>query len=120
MKILVVLGDSPALLGMPDIELPGIPKVMLEVVEGQQADRKFDTQTMKLSSVLRYKANTDWRSRSDNVDVISVNLSMPDYFSSSIDREEPKRGSQLITQRIHTEFNDVFMGIGCFDGMFRL
>ena len=35
------------LLGMPHIELLDIVKVMCEVVGGQQADRKFDSQTIQ-------------------------------------------------------------------------
>ena len=42
-----VPGDSPALLGMSDTELLGILKIICEVVEGQHANRKFDSQTIE-------------------------------------------------------------------------
>ena len=41
-RILVVLCDSPALLGMLDTELSGILKIICEVVEDQQAGKKLD------------------------------------------------------------------------------
>ena len=52
MCVFAVLGDGPALLGMPDIELIGIIKIMSEVVEDQWVDRKFDSQTMAPASTL--------------------------------------------------------------------
>ena len=45
---------------------------------------------------------------------------MSDYFMSSMDREADKMAWQLITQKIYNEFGDVFTGIECFDGTFRL
>ena len=119
-RFLVVSGGGPALLEMPDIELLSILKIMCDVVEGQQADRKFDSQTMEPSSAPSCKANTDWERRSDNMDVININSNMPDFFRSSMVREVGKRDNQLITQSIHNEFSDVFTGIGCFNGTFRL
>ena len=78
---------------MPEIESIGILKIMCEVVEGQQAERKLDPRTKKLSSTLSCKANTDCKNRSDNVDIISTNPNMPGYFRSSMDREAEKRAS---------------------------
>ena len=43
---------------------------------------------------------------------------MSNNFRSSTDREADKRTSQLMTQRIHNEFSDIFKGTGSFDGMF--
>ena len=80
------------MLGMPDIELLGILKIMCNLV-GKQADRKFDFRTMEPSTALSCKVNTNWISRSDNVDVINIISSMPHYFRSSIDREAYKRAS---------------------------
>ena len=74
---------------------------------------------MKPSGIPSYKANTDWESGSDNVNVMNTNSNMPDYFRCNTDREADKRASQLITQRIHNEYIDVLTGIGCFDGTFR-
>ena len=45
-RFFVVPGDRPVLLGMPDIEVLGILKIMCEVVKGPKVGRKFDSQTM--------------------------------------------------------------------------
>ena len=42
--------DGPALLGIPDIKLLNILKIMCDVIEGQQADRKFKSQAIEPSS----------------------------------------------------------------------
>ena len=103
-----MLGDGPALLGMPDTELQGILKIKHEVVGGQQAERKFDSQTIKPSGAQNCKESTDQDIRSDNAGVINANLNMPDYFRSSTDREAEKWVSQVLMQRIHNEFSDFF------------
>ena len=79
------------LLGMPDTELLGILKIMFEVVEGKQADRKFGSHTVKPSSTPSYKAISGKEIQSDNADVF-----------------------------IHNEFSDIFSGIAHVEGMFRL
>ena len=38
-------GSGPAFLGMPDIELLGIMRVICETVGNKTANRKFETQT---------------------------------------------------------------------------
>ena len=43
-----VPGDGSALLGIPYLELLGILNIMHDVVEGQQGDRKFNSQTVKI------------------------------------------------------------------------
>ena len=55
-RFFVVPGDSPALLGMPNLELLGILKVMSNVVDDQHVDRKFDYQTMEPASALSCRA----------------------------------------------------------------
>ena len=79
--------DGPALLGMPDIELLGILKIMSEEEEGQQAARKFNSQTIKQPSAPSCTANIDRKIRSNNADVINVNTSMQDYFRSSSEKQ---------------------------------
>ena len=103
-------GGGPVLLGMPDIELLCIMKIMCEVVGDQQADRKFNSQTIKLSSTQSCKPNTDWEIKSDNEDVFTFNPNVPNYFRSSTGREADKRENLALTQRIHSEFSDVFSG----------
>ena len=72
---------------MPDIELLGILKIMYNVVEDQQADRKFDSQTMKPAGTLSCRANEENENRSDNAYVININPNMPDDFTSSTKRQ---------------------------------
>ena len=45
---------------------------------------------------------------------------MSDYFRSSTNIEADKEASRLITQKIHSKFSDVFIGVGCFKGTFKL
>ena len=73
--------------GMPETELPGILMIMYNVVEDQQADRKFDSQTMKPAGTQSCRANEKNDSRSDNADVININPNMPDDFRSSTKRQ---------------------------------
>ena len=86
-RFFIVPRDSPVLLGIPDIELLDILKVICDVTEGQQADRKFDSQTIESSSTLSNKVNTDIEGRSYNVDVINSNSNMQNYFRSRINRD---------------------------------
>ena len=58
-RFFVATADGPLLLGMLDMELLGILKITCDVVGGQQAGRKFDSQTMEPSSALSCKVNTD-------------------------------------------------------------
>ena len=83
-KFFVVPGDDLTLLGMPDIRLVDILKIMCEVVGEQQADKKFDTQTILPSSGSSCKANKAQQIKTYNADVNNVNLNMPDYIRFSI------------------------------------
>ena len=57
-----------------------------EVVEDQQADRKFDSQAAEPTSTLNFRANTENESRSDSMDVPNNNPNISDYFRSSTNR----------------------------------
>ena len=104
----VVPGDGLALLGISDIELLGILKIMCEVLGSQQADRKFNSKMIQLYSALSCKANTDWEINSDNVDVIDANSSMQNYCWSNMDRAADKRAGQVLMKIIQNEFSDDF------------
>ena len=45
-------------------------------------------------------------------DVFVANSNMPDYFRSSINRAADRRASNVLTQKIHNEFGDVFQELG--------
>ena len=119
-RFFVVPGYTQALLGIPEIELHDKLKIMCDVIEGQHTDRKFDPQTMKPPCPLSCKANTDVEYKSDNADVVNNVPNMADYFRLSINREADKKASQLIMQKIHNIFSNVFEEIGCFEGIFKL
>ena len=55
-RFFIVPGDSPALLGMPDIELLDIHKITCDVPDDQQMDSKFNSNTVEPSNSLSYKA----------------------------------------------------------------
>ena len=75
---------------------------------------------MEAASALSFRAHMDTDSRSDSMDTINSNPNIPDYFRSSTDKEAEKKESHLIIQNIHSKFSDVFTGIGCFKGTFKL
>ena len=56
-RFLVVPGDRPALFGMPDTEELDILKIMHEVVNGQQTDRKVDPQIMQPAGIINCKTH---------------------------------------------------------------
>ena len=45
-RFFIVPGDSPVLLGMPDLELLDVLKITCKILEGQQADRTFNPLTI--------------------------------------------------------------------------
>ena len=72
-RFFVVPADDPLLLGMPDIELLGLPKIMCEVVRDQQADQKFRFQTIQATSGSSCKENTGKWIKTYNVDAVDAN-----------------------------------------------
>ena len=72
--------DDPALLGMLDIELLSILKVACGLVEDQQANSKYDSQTIQLFNGYSCKANTVQHIKTDDADADDANSNMPDYF----------------------------------------
>ena len=57
---------------------------------------------------------------SDYLNSSKSKTNMPDYFDSSNKEEADKGETGAITNRIHNKFNDLFSGIGCFEGTFSL
>ena len=80
---------------------------MCEVVD-QHAGRKFNSQTIQPSNSPSCKANKGKQNKTDNVDVNYANSNMSDYFRSSINKAADKRASQIIMEKIHNEFSDIF------------
>ena len=79
-KVFVVPGDDSVLLGMLDIKLLGILKIMCEGMGDKQADRKFDSQIIQQPNNPSCKINNTQQIRADSVSVETANSNMPNYF----------------------------------------
>ena len=66
-------------------------KVMCEMVECQQEDRKFDSQVMEPSNILSSKVKTNQQGRLDKADVINLNLTCQ-IISRSAETEKQTKG----------------------------
>ena len=95
----VVQADSLVLLGMFDMEMLGILKIMCKVVGGQQVDRKFNSQTVQPSNGYSCKANIGQQIKTDTGCVINANSNLQDYFKCCISRAADKRASQVLIQK---------------------
>ena len=73
----------------------------------QQADKKSDSQTIQPPNSSSCKANTGQWIKTDNADVVNASSNIPHYIRSSINRAANKRASQVLMQKIHSEFYDV-------------
>ena len=90
---------------------------MCKVLDQQQVGRKFDSQTNEASGTPDSRTNSTSNS---NVGITNICLNIPYYFRPSAKKEADKRGSRLLTMKIHIEFIDIFTGISCFEGTFKL
>ena len=70
----VMPGDIPALLEMSGIELLDMLKVTCEEVGGQQADWKFNFQTIQLCIIPNCRTDTSWKIKSVNADAVDAHL----------------------------------------------
>ena len=68
---------------MLDIEVLGLIKIMFEVVEDQQVDRKFDSLTTEPTVTLNCRINSGDDSRSDGMGIINNNPSISYYCRST-------------------------------------
>ena len=133
-KSFVVLGNWQALLGMPDIDVLIIININIHSIgreHGGGNDNCCTNKAAAQSAEIMQKTNrteksytnTDNISKSDNTDKPMVNnkLSNTIYcFFSGPSCDSDKKGSDEITQQLQRNFEDVFNGIGCFDGTFSL
>ena len=92
-------GDSPVLLGIPDIKLLGILKITYKAVGDQKEDRKCDSQTIQPSNSSSCKVNTDWWIKTDNADAVDTNSNMSVYVRSRSNRAAGKRANQVLRQK---------------------
>ena len=113
-------GDGPALLGMPDIELLNIVRITYKVIGVPKQSRKFDLQTVEAFYSHSCRTSITLWNITDKADAHDNNTDLPDYFRSSTNRAADKGASEILTNKIHNEFNDIFPSIDHFEGTFTL
>ena len=117
MYFFVVLGYGLALLGMLGIELLGLPKTTCKMQNQQKVGRKLNSETKKSYSMPENRTNSNSTSC---VGAANNFLNIPDYFRSNTNKEADKSVSILLTMKIHNTFSNIFSGISCFEGTFKL
>ena len=111
------------------MEFLNIIRVMCETMDNKTKDRKFYMQTRHVAGSQNCRTNRDLQTKLDpdyvsrdktnisNYISFSANKThILDYFHSSDNKEADKRARETITSRIDNAFNDLFSGIGCFEG----
>ena len=71
-RFFIVPRDSLALLGMQDIELLNILKIMCEVIGDPHESRKFNLQTLEASNGPTYRVNTAPQNKTGEVDACLI------------------------------------------------
>ena len=133
-QFFVVLGNGKALLGIPDIDVLNIININInttDMEDGKGTDNCCMNKATPQSANMMQETDrtekcytkTDSISKSDNTDKPMVDNKLPnttDYFLPGTIHDSAKRASGKITQQLQRDFEDVFHGIGCFDGPFLL
>ena len=116
----VVLGNSQALLGMPDTAALNILNLNIDLIQAEVANCKTNREQethivvescTNINTVGIIKQIANGQNQSNKL----IN-----YFYSSKNTEADKRQSNNMTQKIHNTYGNVFNGIGCFKGTFSL
>ena len=130
----LVLGNGQALLGMPDTDALQICNINIDSIGAEDArntKNNINTDATQESNAnqdryiaVKCCANTTSISKSTNNrnrSTANTNTNTPaKYFLLCPKYETDKRKSAELTQQIHKEFDNVFNGIGCFEGTFSL
>ena len=109
----VVPGNGPALLGMIDCKQLHLLSIHCQTINNQHNGRQTNEQTKHDTSM---PANSFKNNLYAN-DKIKQGI---DYFIAGPGMESNIVENTETTLKIHTEYNDVFTGIGCFKGAFSL
>ena len=94
-----MLGDGLALLGMPDIEMLDILKIMCEVMGGPHKSRMVSSQTMQASNGPSCKANKVQHIKTGYTDANNTNSNTPNYLRSSLNIAADKRASKVLRNK---------------------
>ena len=119
---------------MPDTDALQIMNINIDSIDAEDVENGewyINTSTTQESNTKQETggaakccANTDSISKSTNnstKSMVNTNTNIPtNYFLSGPSCDTDKKKSARIIQQIQKEFNDVFNGIGCFEGTFSL
>ena len=133
-KFSVVLGNGQALLGMADIDTLDIININIHSIGTEHGGGKVNCCTNKAAAQSmdttqetnrseKCYIHKDCISKSDNTDKSQINNKLANaigYFLPGPNCDSDKRMNAEITQQLQKDFEDVFNGIGCFDGTFSL
>ena len=130
----VVPGNRQALLGMPDTAVLNLIDLNIDSIQTLTADCKTNKKQETHTSIMTHTNTSTTRGddtknnsmSGDNKQDINGH-SQPDnkhitinYFHSLNNVDADKRSSIAMMQKIHTQFGNVFNGIGCFECTFSL
>ena len=105
---------------MPDIKLLNILNITYEVIDDSYERRKINSQTVEASSSHSCRINRAPQNKTDKTKAYHTNAQLPDYFRPNTKREADKKTRQVLENKIHSKFSDVFQGITSFEGTFSL
>ena len=103
--------NSSALLGMLDIKVLNILRITYEVICNPHESRKFNSQTIEVSTSPSYRKNRALQNKRNKADAHNTNADMSDYFRSSTSRAVDKRASKVLINKILNKFSDVFQAL---------
>ena len=133
-EFFVVPRNGQALLGMPDTAALKIINVNIDSIEAASMWKEncnTNIEDAKISDTRQegHVGKESCTNKDDNLKITnndngsssntSINI-LTNYFLSSPNIEVDKRKSIELMQKIHNMFDNVFNGIGCFEGMFSL
>ena len=90
-RFLVVPGDGPALLWMPDIQLLNILRITCEVIGDLHKSRKINSQIIEASNNPSCKTSRALWHETDETGTQDNNTNIPDYFGSSTNKAADKK-----------------------------
>ena len=130
----VVPGNRQALLGMPDTDALNIIKINIDSIGAVDARDSEGCANMHAVWKSEPKEETDraekcytnmdsilkLRDNNTKAMVKTKCTKATEYFLLGPTYESNKKKSAVSTQQIHKDFDDMFNGIGCFEGIFSL
>ena len=133
-EFFVVPGNDQVLLGMPDTATLNIINVTIDSIEAEDTQKENCNTSISDAKMSNVKQETYGTNRSctntdkDLKNTNNVNRSdsntntntLTNYFLTSPNIEIDKKKSTKLTQKIYNVFDNVFNGIGCFEGTFLL